>query len=56
MKTKKLSPLEAYGFPPRMMEESKFNDGSGHHECEKCGLCIECGDCAKYGCGKKEEK
>ncbi len=33
----------------------KYGDGSDHVVCEKCGLCITCGDCAKNGCGKKNK-
>lgn len=29
----------------------EYGDGSKHKVCNDCGLCIECGDCNKYGCG-----
>ena len=29
-----------------------YNDGSDHLVCPKCGYCIECGDCEKFGCGR----
>ena len=32
----------------------KYDDGSDHECCSKCGLCIDCGDCALYGCGKNK--
>ena len=28
-----------------------FEDGTDHRKCEKCGYCIDCGDCEEYGCG-----
>lgn len=31
-----------------------YKDESDHHCCEKCGFCIECGDCNTHGCGKVE--
>ncbi len=31
--------------------DEKYGDGSDHTVCEKCGLCVTCGDCAKLGCG-----
>lgn len=35
-----------------------YGDGTEHVCCEKCGYCITCEDCKKYGCGStdKEEK
>ena len=30
--------------------ETKFNDGTDHHECSKCGFCVEC-DCK---CGENK--
>ena len=30
-----------------------YGDGSTHYACHKCGLCLHCGDCIAYGCGKK---
>lgn len=33
--------------------DDKYGDGSDHQVCAACGLCIECGDCKKYGCGKE---
>ena len=39
---------ETYGEP---------DDEIGKHKlCNKCGLCIECGDCNKFGCGAKTYK
>ena len=36
---------EEYGEP---------NDKTGKHKCcSKCGFCIECGDCNKFGCGER---
>ena len=35
------------------LKDGIFEDGSGHHCCEKCGYCIECKDCDKYGCGSQ---
>lgn len=31
----------------------EFEDGTDHCCCPECGFCIDCGDCLKYGCGKK---
>ncbi len=31
--------------------DEKYGDGSDHDVCEKCGLCITCGDCGNFGCG-----
>lgn len=33
---------------------NKYGDGSFHEVCEKCGFCIPCGDCQKYGCGNQK--
>jgi Fe2+ or Zn2+ uptake regulation protein len=33
--------------------DEKYGDGSNHLVCEKCGMCIDCGDCEEYGCGKE---
>ncbi len=37
-----------------------FSDHKDRHEfCDECGLCLECGDCNKLGCGSpktSEEK
>jgi len=38
------------------LKDGIFEDGSGHHCCEKCGYCIECKDCDKYGCGSQSLK
>lgn len=27
-----------------------------HEFCPKCGFCVECEDCAIWGCGKKNDK
>jgi hypothetical protein len=27
-----------------------------HQFCPKCGFCIDCDDCAIWGCGKKEDQ
>ena len=27
-----------------------------HRTCPKCGYCMTCRDCEKYGCGEKETK
>lgn len=35
--------------------DEKYGDGSSHEVCDKCGFCIPCGDCAKFGCGKAEQ-
>lgn len=32
-----------------------YHDGSNHLMCFKCGFCIPCGDCKKYGCGANKE-
>ena len=32
-----------------------YGDGSTHYACHKCGLCLHCGDCTAYGCGKRLE-
>jgi hypothetical protein len=32
----------------------KYGDESDHECCQKCGMCVLCGDCATYGCGRKE--
>lgn len=31
----------------------QYGDGSDHKVCDKCGFCIDCGDCKKFGCGSK---
>jgi len=28
----------------------KYGDGSNHEVCKRCGMCVDCGDCEKYGC------
>lgn len=33
------------------MNHEETEDESGHIFCSKCGFCIECNDCKKYGCG-----
>ncbi len=34
-----------------------YNDGSKKHRvCPVCGLCMSCGDCEKYGCGRREKE
>ncbi len=36
-------------------EYGEPNDKIGKHEvCEKCGYCIPCRDCKKYGCKNKD--
>ena len=27
-----------------------YHDGTNHLMCLKCGFCLPCGDCRKYGC------
>jgi len=27
------------------------DDTSGHMDCDHCGFCVTCRDCAVYGCG-----
>ncbi len=39
---------EAYGEPKGKL--------GNHLVCEKCGYCINCGDCKKYGCGRGYKK
>ena len=35
-------------------EYGEPNDKIGKHiVCDKCGFCIICGDCKKFGCGNK---
>ena len=36
----------------------RYGDGSDHKCCDKCGFCLDCGDCKRYGCGEqaKEKK
>ena len=31
----------------------EHGDGSEHPVCPNCTLCVECGDCIKYGCGSE---
>lgn len=33
-----------------------YGDGSDHLACKKCGFCITCGDCKKFGCGSSISK
>jgi hypothetical protein len=35
---------------PQTMDKV-YHDGSGHLMCPKCGFCLPCGDCKKWGCG-----
>lgn len=53
-----LGPIEAahalpkpHAGPPTMDDE--YGDGSDHEICLRCGLCKECSDCEKYGCGAR---
>lgn len=46
--------------PPPSPENHKtmdemYGDGSNHFVCEKCELCIKCGDCQQFGCGAENE-
>ena len=34
-----------------MIMDDKYGDGSQHRCCEKCGYCLDCGDCEQWGCG-----
>lgn len=43
-------------FKPSNVKDEIFQDGSGHKSCGKCGYCIPCGDCDKYGCGSKAKE
>ena len=36
--------------------DDEYGDGSDHKVCEKCGFCIDCGDCAELGCGRKNNE
>lgn len=37
------------------MREQYGDDSSAEHiACHDCGMCIDCGDCQKYGCGRNE--
>jgi len=31
----------------------EYQDESNHRVCEQCGMCIDCGDCKKLGCGSE---
>lgn len=33
----------------------EYEDESSHKICSKCGYCIDCGDCDKFGCGDNGE-
>ena len=39
----------------KTMDET-YGDKSNHQCCEFCGLCIDCGDCDKFGCGNSNKK
>lgn len=30
-----------------------YGDNSDHEACDRCGFCVECGDCENFGCGKE---
>ncbi len=34
------------------MNPEEMDIGYGHILCANCGLCVDCGDCDKLGCGK----
>jgi len=40
----------------RLTMDDMYGDGSDCTACEKCGLCLSCGDCNIYGCGSTEYK
>ena len=45
------SNMKLTDFEPTM--DDMYHDESNHLACKACGMCVDCGDCKKHGCGRR---